>query len=1114
MSPCASSLLNWLTEAGLAKYADVFERAAIDLDMIGELTEADFAEMGIPIGDRLRLRRHFKASLGKQFGDADRSLAPGAAETTAEHRQITVLFCDLVGWTALSTEFDSEDLSDALSECRAQWTAAIERYDGFVAFRLGDGMMAFFGHPNTYEDSAERAILAGLDIVKSINDLREAPGSEISQRLAVRVGIATGKVLLNKKTTAQTEEIDVFGFTPNFAARLQGAAKPNSVVVSETTASMAWQRFRFSARDGVTLRGIEGPLRIYEVLRKAGNSESPQHQFGEMRREIIGREHEIGLLNDRWTAATQGDGQVIILSGEAGIGKSAIADALLKQIKPDEAETVRLECRSYYSNSYLHPVTDFMNAQAQITDDDTPDQKLAKLYKFLNSKGVRDPQDQATIANTFFFDIGSDDNLAMSSERQKAQTLKCIVKVLLHAADSRPKVILFEDSHWADPTSLEMLQALAGEVLSRNVLLIITSRKDETRLIKSQPNVSSLRLSRLSRSQGAQVIRNWSPDRVLPDGLEAQILGKSDGNPFFLEELTKTVCANLASDTGQNQDKTPPETYVTIPATLYDSLLSRLDRSPEARKLVGCAAVIGREFSEILLSKISRVKRDDTRRILDVLIKAGLLSDDPDKTDGMFQFKHALVQDAIYEGLTRKARRELHARIAFVLENSSPEVVKKSPEILAQHFDLAKSKAKALHYWEAAGRLAMEHSATTEALTHIERALSIIDETPLDRAATRRKISLLTTYGAALTSVKGYTAPETVNAYKAAWKLSNAGEDKTCFHEILYGMWNSAQVGSDYDRAQDLADTCLDIARKQDDQVSQLVAHNLCGVTSTLRGDHRRARTHLSKSIEIYDPSRFQSLAIRTGEDPGVESLSYYALNKWYMGDPKGAREIAERSLGLAKEIAYKQSLMYSLAMRGVLLHFCSEYDELLTVSDEIIDQSTTHNYPFFVEWGSNLKGWALAKKGDHDDALDLLANNWHQGFSTMLHAKVHLHAGDRDAGLGLIDTVIAQQPWLAPEAQRVKGELLLLGADSDIDAAFRYFLDAYALAEEQGATSLMLRVALSMADNAQLRASDWTATPFLQRALAGVDLASGSSDLKRAEDHLGQLGGKSPDVA
>lgn len=1111
MAQSISSLSSWLEEAGLGKYADVLQRAAIDIDMIGELTEADFIELEIPIGDRLRLRRHFQASLARDTLD---SRASSISETTTEHRQITVLFSDIVGWTALSTEFDSEDLSEIISDCRARWTKAIERYDGFVAFRLGDGMMAFFGHPQAYEDSAERAILAGLDIVKSVREVRDESASEIARRLAVRVGIATGKVLLNKKSTAESEEIDVLGFTPNFAARLQGAASPNSVVVSSTTASMAWQRFHFLAHDGVNLRGIEGPLCIYEVLRKVGSSESPKHQIGQVRSEIIGRSHEIGILNDRWKAATQGDGQVIVLSGEAGIGKSAIADELLNQVKPMEAETLKLECRSYYSNSYLHPIIDYVNTKAQIADGDTPEQKLEKLHAFLNLKGIHNTSDHATIANMLFFETGSDEYRSMSSERQKAETIKCIVKLLLHSADSRRKIILFEDTHWADPTSLELLQALVSEIRTRNVLLIITTREDETRLVKSQPNVSSLRLSRLSRSQAARVIRNWSPGVVLSEGLEKQILNKADGIPFFLEELTKTVRANMASDTRTKQDNVPPETYVTIPATLYDSLLSRLDRSPEARKLVGCAAVIGREFSEILLSRISRVKRDETRRILSVLIDAGLLIDDPGKKDGVFQFKHALVQDTIYDGLTRKARRELHSRIAFVLENSSSDTVKKSPEILAQHFARANNKAKALQYWEAAGRLAMEHSATMEALTHIEKALSVIDEKPVEQETIRRKITLQTTYGAALTSVKGYTAPETVRAYEDAWRLSNSGADKTCFHEILYGMWNSAQVGSDYVRAQELADVCLDFAEEQDDEVTKLVAHNLGGVTSTLRGHHKRAELHLSKSVEIYDPSRFQSLAIRTGEDPGVESLSYSSLNKWFMGQPKAAFEFADSSLRLAKEIAYKQSLVYSLAMRGVLLHFSSEYDELIEVSEEIISQSKIHNYPFFVEWGRNLKGWALTKKGEHDEGADLLSNAWRQGFTTMLQAKVYLETGQKDLGLGLIDDVISKQPWLAPEAQRVKGELLLLGSGSNSDAAHRCFLDAFSLAEQQGAASFMLKIALSIAENAPALGPNGPAVEYLKKAIAGVDHTSGSFDLIKAGKYLEQFKGHSPDVA
>ncbi|NOD64757.1 MULTISPECIES: adenylate/guanylate cyclase domain-containing protein [unclassified Ruegeria] len=1114
MSPIVPSLSSWLEQAGLGKYADIMKKAAIEPDMIGELTDADFIELGIPIGDRLRFRRHYRASFETKSDNAPVRGLDTSTETMTEHRQITVLFSDLVGWTALSNTFDSEDLSEAISECRALWTAAVERYDGFVAFRLGDGMMAFFGHPHAYEDGAERAIHAGLDIVKAIEKYSEDSNLEISRRLAVRVGIATGKVLLNKKTTGKSEDIDILGFTPNFAARLQGAAQPNSVFVSSTTASLAWQRFNFQLHEGITLRGIEEPHKIYEVLGTVGSSERPSHHSREFPREIIGRAHEIGILNDLWATTVEGDGQIAIVSGEAGIGKSAITTALLTQSASVNAETVQMECRSYYTNSYLHPVMDYIATKAHITDADTDEKKLGKLYAFLSEKGIQDHQDRETIANMLFFDTHKDAPAAMSTERQKAESIRCLVKILLHSNDGRPKIILFEDAHWADPTSLELLHALAAEIPNHRAFLVITSRQDEIGEINRQKSVSSLRLNRLSRAQGIQIIRNWSPGMPISEQLEQQILHKSDGIPFFLEELTKTVCANMASDTGVKQGTFGQRDYVTIPATLYDSLLSRLDRSPEARKLVGCAAVIGREFSELLLSRISRVKRDEARRILAVLIDAGLLVAASDTVDGVFKFKHALVQDAIYDGLTRKARRELHARIGFVLENSSTESIKNSPEILAQHFGRANNTEKALRYWEAAGRRAMEHSATTEAISHFEQALALIDNKPSNQEKRRQKIELLTNYGAALTSVKGYTAPETVQAYEDAWQLTNSGEDKTCLHEILYGMWNSAQVGSDYARAQELADLCLDFAKQRDDEVSKLVARNLCGVTSTLRGDHRQAETHLSKSVEIYDPTRFQSLSIQTGEDPGVESLCFLSFNRWYMGRTKEAVEFADRSLELAKKIAYKQSIVYSLAMRGVLLHFSSEYDALIEVSDEIIEQSKRHNYPFFVEWSLNLKGWALAKKGHHDDGLALMSNTWQQGFCTLLEAKVHLETGEKNAGLDLVDDIITKQPWLSPEAQRVKGELLLLGSNQDRDGARSCFLDAFTLAEEQGASSLMLKTALSMADHASTQDPGWPDLVFLKRALAAVDTSNPTVDLKRAQKHLERLGGRSPNVA
>ncbi len=1095
-----SEIAKWLSEANLEKYAETFRAAAIEMDVVGELSEADLIELGLPLGDRRRLRRLLKMRPPAGVGTGS-TTATDIATMTAEHRQITVLFCDLVGWTALSRRHNPEDLSDALNECRALWTAAIERYDGFVAQHLGDGLMAYFGHPQAHEDDAERAILAGLDIVAAMEQLQQSKARSINQSLAIRVGIATGKVLVNKTTTGALKEVDVLGYTPNFAARLQALASANSVLVSATTASLARHRFHFAERADVEIKGVEGKVSIFEVIRRVRSDEVLASYVDSLHLPVVGRMHEIGLLEDRWHASQQGEGQVVILSGEAGIGKSRTADTLFEKVNGFGTIRIRLNCSSYYSNSSLHPIVDYVLTRASIADNDPPTEKSKKLNSFLLTRNISDEQDHLLFADLLSIPGDIERLPTMSSERQKKETFKSIAKLLLHAADIRPTVIIFEDAHWADPTSLELLEALSVQVQSRSALLIVTTRDDQAMPFKKLPNVTSLQLSRLTRSQASEIIRNISPQVPLADMLVDQILEKSDGIPLFLEEITKTVCANVSTD--GNTD--PADTFgqMSIPASLYDSLMSRLDSFPEMRNTVGCAATIGREFSGALLADVLKIGQQEAQRRCTILIEAGLVFQHRRRSEASYIFKHALVQDAVYESMTRSDRKALHGKIAASLQGAFPNVVEQAPEILAQHYDRAGDAENAATYWEKAGRFAMEHSATKEATAHLKRAIDILDTQPDEPARIRRKMSLLTAYGAALTSVKGYTASETVDAYQRAWALSEAFDDPSYFHEIIYGMWNSAQVGSDYDYAQSLADMCLKYANKNGDDVSCLVAYNLCGVTAVLRGHHESAGKYLEKSVEIYDPVRFQSLALSTGEDPGVESMSYLALNRWFVGDAKAALGYADRSITMARELAYQHSLIYALSMTGALLHFVSMPDDLIRRADEIISLAKKQDYPFFVEWAQNLKGWALVENGQHDEGAALMANKWDQGFSKLLLSKVCLRTGQIDEGLDGIDRLIASQPCYAPEAQRVKGELLLLGSDEDRKRARQCFLDALRIAKGQGAASLALRAAISLARSETIVGMSDETTDTLRQSLTAVKDNLVTRDLLQANELL-----------
>ncbi len=1100
-----TELLLWLQRAGLERYEPAFKDAAIELDIVADLTESDLQALGLPLGDRRRFRKLLESHppASAEGGSDD----PESATTTksAQHRQMTVLFCDLVGWTALSTNHDPEELRETLNTCRTAWEQSITRYDGFVASHLGDGLMAYFGYPNAHEDDAERAILAGLKIVASIEHQQKSAKNEVERNLLVRVGIATGKVLVDETiSSGEVEEINVVGYTPNLASRLQNAAEPNTVVVSATTEALTRHRFHVEVRDNVEIKGVDGFTRIFKVVRRAQSQESRALSDDWQNTPLVGRLHEVGLLKERWKAAQEGEGQIVVLSGEAGIGKSRVAEALYQHVADDVVVRRALNCSSYHVSSALHPIIEYLSDNIGTEGADEAELKARELVEFLVAHDITDQIAHALFAELLSIQVGADQLPAMSSERKKEETLRNIVRLLLHSIDAWPTLILLEDVHWADPTSLELLDVLASQVHDHHALLIITIRDDTEFRVKKLPHVTSLQLNRLTRNQALEVVRHVSKDVPLSLELVVQIIDRADGIPLFLEEITKTIRDNIELQSADSAKAgSPSDELMAIPATLYDSLMSRLDNYPEVKETVGCASVIGREFSEQLLSAVLDLDPVEARRRTDQLVEAELVLRKTRRAVATYTFKHALVQDAAYESMMKGTRKQLHERIAITLEAMFPDVLEQSPEIIAQHFQLAGNENDALKYWEQAGRQSMERSATKEAIVHFKRALTLLEGSGQTENSLQRLMTILTMYGAALTSVKGYTSTETIEAYEQAWALCEKLEDTSRLQEILYGMWNSAQVGSDYEKAWTLSCVCLGHAKDSQDPMSLLIAHNLCGVTAVLRGQHEMAYSHLKNAVELYDPTRFRSIALATGDDPGVESLSYLALNRWFVGEPTCARRYADRSIELAREIAYKHTLIYSLSMTGALLTLFRLPEELVTVADEIIILSKEQDYPYFLEWGQNLKGWSLVELGSEDEGIALMNNEWKQGFSSLLYAKACICLNDPDAGLGVIDDVIDHQPCYKAEAYRTKGELLLLRSSGSQEQADAYFQQAIKVAEMQGANSLRLRAAVSLTRSRRKAGSTDDASDLLNTALQSVNKDYVSSDLREATELL-----------
>ncbi|MEM9782401.1 MAG: AAA family ATPase, partial [Pseudomonadota bacterium] len=839
---------------------------------------------------------------------------------------------------------------------------------------------------------------------------------------------------------------------------------------------------------------------VHRVLHRIATEQGARRGYADADHPLVGREPETEMLKCRWEAVREGEGQVLIIRGEPGIGKSRLAETVFEDADGPPPVRFRLQCSSYYSKSFLHPFIELISDRAGIEAADRKAVKDEKLTALLQRHGMSDRTPVGVFSELLSIRAKTPQDVAVSSERWKENTLRACSDFLLHVARTRPTQIFVEDAHWADATSLELLDLLVSRIPQLRAMLLVTSRTGPTLRTSSLTHVSSLQLNRLTRGHSIQIVRNVAGDRPLSGALVSQVLERSDGVPLFLEEITKTLI-NRIGGTAEHGD--PGANALEIPVTLEDSLMSRLDRLPSLRETADSASAIGREFSARLVGTVLGLDEEEAHRRLSMLADKGVVFRKDSQYSDTYVFKHALVQDAAYKSMTKARQREMHGRIAAALEDSPSDIAAQSPELLAKHFHEAGNLAKTLDYREAAGRLAIERSATTEAIAHFAEAIRLLEAKNGGAEDQERLTALLTMFGAAQTSVQGYTAPEVIAAYERAWSICEDSGSASSQPEIIYGMWNSAQVGSDYEHAWSLAQMCLSHATAEGDQTALLIANTLCGVTAVLQGRHAVAAGHLEAAVSLYAPDRHSSLATRTGDDPGVESLVFLSLNRWHLGEIDTAVEHAQRSVSLARELAYRHTLIYALSMTGVLLKLRRAPEELMTLADEIVSLSREQEYPYFLEWGNNLKGWALCELGRAERGLSMMSNVWKQGFSSLLFAEGCIKAGYPERGLAVIDTVIASQPCYAADALRIKGQLLLAEDRTHRKAAIDCFHQALRLAREQGANQYVLRAAVSLARHASTEDEAHVARTALHDVVDTIKAPSGCIDLTEAREFL-----------
>jgi class 3 adenylate cyclase len=747
-----SNLRQWLEQHGLLQLADIFEREQIDLDAAPTLSEADLKDLGLPVGLRGKLRTAIQTlrDAAPPSGTAPLSEAP--LPRNAERRQLTVLFCDMVAFTELANRVDPEVLQGIIRSYEDTCAACITRYEGYVFQRLGDGIVAFFGYPRAHEGEAERAIRAGLEIIEALSKL-DVPDAG---HLQARIGVATGLVVVS------SAEKGAVGETMNLASRLQSIAKPGSIVVSERVHRLAGGSFEYEDLGEQSLKGIVRPTHAYRIV---GVSEAASRFEAATQKgltPLVGRELEIGLLLERWALAQDGEGQVVLLSGEPGIGKSRILSALRERLEGQGAQTLRFQCSPYYVNSAFWPSIDNFERALKFNRNESPESKLDKLEALIVTHYGRPLADVRFVAS--MLSIPCEERygaLTMTPQKHKDETLRALVDITEAAARKQPSVLLFEDVHWADPTTLELMDLLVDRVKGIPLLIVLTHRQEFQSRWSQHGHVISLNLSKLTRAQSSAMVSRVARAKVLPLELLEQILTKTDGVPLFVEELTKSILeSGELKDAGDHYDYAGSARSITIPATLRDSLMARLDRFMPVKEIAQIGAAIGREFSYELIAAVAPMNQTPLDAALNQLTESGLAFKRGTPPDATYTFKHALVQDAAYDSLLKSRKQELHRKIAAVIEERFPHVREAEPELLAQHYNRADMPDQAATLWLRAGSIALARFALPDSITHLSYGLQACDGIA-DAAMNRKcRLELLTTRGIAHMAMKGWPAPE------------------------------------------------------------------------------------------------------------------------------------------------------------------------------------------------------------------------------------------------------------------------------------------------------------------------------------------------------------------
>jgi predicted ATPase/class 3 adenylate cyclase/DNA-binding winged helix-turn-helix (wHTH) protein len=1010
--------------------------------------------------------------------------APSAVqrELEAERRHLTLLFCDLVDSTPLAVNLDLEELREVVRAYHAVCAEVIERFDGHIAQYLGDGLLVYFGYPRAHEDDAQRAVRTGLGIVEALRPLQRRLQQEQGVGLAVRIGIHTGLVVVGDIGEGARHERLALGEAPNLAARLQGLAPPDTVLISATTARLVQGWFVCEALGNQTLKGFSAPMPVYRVLGESGAQSRLDTVSAGGLTPLVGREREVKLLLERWEQAKRGLGQVIVLSGEAGIGKSRLVRAVQERLA-DEVYT-RLECRClpYAQQSALYPVIDLGRRLLQWQRDEAPAVTLEKLEAALAPSEVSLPEVVPLLAALLSLPLSDRYTpLQLTPQRQKQKTLEALLALLVAHAAQQPVLFIVEDLHWIDPSTLELLTLFVDQAPKARIFTVLTARPEFHSPWGSRAHITSLTLGHLPPAQVELMIDQVTGGKRLPAEVRQQVVAKTDGVPLFVEELTKMVLeSGLLREQADQYELWGSLPSLAIPTTLHDSLMARLDRLPNAKEVAQLGATLGRTFSYELLQVVSPWEEERLQDALARLVEAELLYQRGVPPQVTYVFKHALIQEVAYQSLLKSKRQQYHSQTVQVLEELFPEVATTQPELLAHHCTEAGLPVQALPYWQRAGQRAVERSANVEAISHFTHALELLKTCPETLERPQQELTLQLALGPPLRMIKGHAAPEVEGVYSRVHELSQQVEDKRQQFSALLSLSRLYLNQARIQKACEVAEQCATLAQRVQNPAFLLEAHRMFGQTLLWRGDLVTARSHLEQGMALYDVQQGHLQAFGSTIDPGVVCLSVLACTLWMLGYPDRALTRIREALILAQELSHAYSLAFALNSASLLHVLRREVECAKERAEAAITLANEHGFIHALSSCMIKRGWALAKQGAVAEGIGQLQQGLatirdiRQGLALSLYlallAEAYRQGGQVDAGLHALAEALAHldntgECFYEAELYRLKGECLLAqtGKQYKEREAAECFRQALDVARRQQAKSLELRATMSL---------------------------------------------------